>query len=256
MFSVDFLNKIREAELAQIVALLDPGSRILEIGGGTGIQAAALEKLGYRVVSVDVADSPYRDSRAFPIIDYDGRTLPFPNNSFDIIVSSNVLEHIGDLDAAFAEFSRVLTPQGSQIHIMPTGAWRFWTTISGYIELLSQASALTLRTLSRMCNRHFIRVILDFFKQLLRLCIIYGYPRRHGEHGNALTELHTFSRFAWERRFRTSGLVVDSAQPGGLFYTGHMCLGEHLSLPKRRVLARFLGSACVLYKVEVGRTEQ
>lgn len=61
MFSVDFLNKLREEELAQIAALIPLGSKILEIGGGTGVQAAALARMGHSVVSVDVQTSPYRD---------------------------------------------------------------------------------------------------------------------------------------------------------------------------------------------------
>ena len=82
MFSVEFLNKLREDELAQIAAQIAPRSRILEIGGGTGVQAAALQRMGHQVVSVDVHSSPYRDSRVFPIVDYDGHSLPFPNGSF------------------------------------------------------------------------------------------------------------------------------------------------------------------------------
>ena len=249
MFSVEFLNKLREDELAQIAAQIAPRSRILEIGGGTGVQAAALQRMGHQVVSVDVHSSPYRDSRVFPIVDYDGRSLPFPNGSFDVVMSSNVLEHILDLDAALVEFARVLVPGGRQIHLMPTGIWRFWTTVTGYVELISRLAELGWRTFPKLASKHAVSAVLSGIKQALRLFLSYGVPRRHGERGNAFTELYSFSRLAWTRCFRSRGLVVEEVQAGGLFYTGYMCLGERLPLSKRRELAGILGSACVLYRI-------
>lgn len=45
--------------------------------------------------------------------------LTFADESFDIIVSSDVLEHVPDLDAAFAETYRVLRPGGSHVFTVP-----------------------------------------------------------------------------------------------------------------------------------------
>jgi hypothetical protein len=39
----------------------------------------------------------------------------------------------------------------------------------------------------------------------------------------------------------------------GLFYTGHMTLGPGLSLARRERLAKVLGSACHLFKVQLAR---
>jgi hypothetical protein len=38
-------------------------------------------------------------------------------------------------------------------------------------------------------------------------------------------------------------------EPMRLFYTGHMLLGRRWSLASRRNASRFLGSACILFKV-------
>jgi SAM-dependent methyltransferase len=46
-------------------------------------------------------------------------SLTFPDNSFDLIVSSEVLEHVPDLDAAFRESARVLRPGGAHVFTVP-----------------------------------------------------------------------------------------------------------------------------------------
>ena len=48
--------------------------------------------------------------------------LTFADESIDIIVSSDVLEHVPDLDAAFAETYRVLRPGGSHVFTVPVSA--------------------------------------------------------------------------------------------------------------------------------------
>lgn len=45
--------------------------------------------------------------------------LTFPDESLDLIVSSDVLEHIADLEAAFAETARVLRPGGMHLFTVP-----------------------------------------------------------------------------------------------------------------------------------------
>jgi SAM-dependent methyltransferase len=42
----------------------------------------------------------------------DAESLPFPDESFDLVLGHAVLHHVPDLDRAFAEFHRVLRPGG------------------------------------------------------------------------------------------------------------------------------------------------
>ena len=73
----------------------------------------------------------------FPIKDYDGRTIPLPDASVDVVFSSNVLEHVPDLSRMHAEIRRVLAPGGICIHVVPTHTWRLWTTLTSYLEAIS-----------------------------------------------------------------------------------------------------------------------
>ncbi|NIN68390.1 MAG: methyltransferase domain-containing protein, partial [Anaerolineae bacterium] len=93
-----FLEEIRKYELERVMPFLLRGSSILEIGGGAGWQAKMLAERGFTVVSIDVAGSQYEEYRLWPVQVYDGKHIPFPDNRFDVVFSSNVLEHIPHIE--------------------------------------------------------------------------------------------------------------------------------------------------------------
>ena len=234
---------------------------MLEIGGGTGIQALALSELGLDVTSVEVSASNYSAERVFPIVEYDGKHLPFEDNEFDIVFSSNVLEHIPDLDDFHREMNRVLKGDGYMVHAMPSGSWRTWSNISHYWALVEKI--MTRRSSSRKDEwfglpskspadiRKEPRFHSKVVKVLKVLCTT-ALPARHGEVGNCVSEIYSFSRFAWREHFKQNGYLEISAHPMGLFYTGNMVFHERLSLPARMKLAKIFGSSCVLYVLRPG----
>ncbi len=205
------LRAIREHELATVAALLPARGTLLEIGAGTGWQAAALATRGFTVSAVDLPDSKYAPDRMFPVQDYDGHTLPFRDGSFEIIYSSNLLEHIPHLAAFQEEMHRVLRPEGLAIHVLPSSAWRFWTNLTHLVRYRRR-------------------------------------PHAHGEHAtNALTEIAVFSRSQWRRIFESAGWTVTAEQTNRLFYTGSSILDARLPIRARMHLSRLLGSACNIF---------
>lgn len=50
---------------------------------------------------------------------YDGKTIPFDNNSFDSIFCSEVLEHVFNIDEILQEMHRVLKPGGLMLVTLP-----------------------------------------------------------------------------------------------------------------------------------------
>lgn len=236
MFDLAFLAAIREWEVDRIAPRLPSGGRLLELGAGTGQQAKWLADRGYDVVAIDLPSSDYAAHRVFPVIDYDGVRIPLPDRSVDCVFSSNVLEHVRDLDALLAECARVLRPGGRMVHVMPTAAWRFWTLVAGFADLPAGL-------------RHAIGSR-NGLVALARSVAGRIVPIRHGESGNAFTELLTFRIAAWRRRFERAGWRVIEARPMGLFYTGWMVFGPRLSFETRQGLASRLGSACAVFVVE------
>ncbi|HUT31517.1 MAG TPA: methyltransferase domain-containing protein [Sedimentisphaerales bacterium] len=98
-----WLTWLRGQELAALKEWLAPKAaqqaRLLEMGGGDGFLAQRLAEMGFQVVSIDPEP---RSPAYFAVAKGDCTKLEFEDNSFDVIFSSNVLEHISDLDAAFS----------------------------------------------------------------------------------------------------------------------------------------------------------
>ena len=93
---------LRLAGLDGIARQVPPGARILELGAGTGVQALDLTRRGFDAATIDLSSSQYADDQMFPARAYDGRRIPFADSSFDVVFSSNVLEHIRSSTHLFA----------------------------------------------------------------------------------------------------------------------------------------------------------
>lgn len=97
-----------EAALAY-VRVLRPRPRVLVVGsGGIGLGGP-----GDIVIHTDVAFGPHVDAVT------DAHDLPFPANSFDLVVAGAVLEHVADPQRCVAEFQRVLTKGGFVYAVTP-----------------------------------------------------------------------------------------------------------------------------------------
>jgi len=248
MFSTEFLKDIRSWEIEEIVRNFHSGARILEIGAGTGQQALELSRRGFQVEAIEIPDSLYAQQRQFPIVDYDGRTIPFPDKSFDVVFSSNVLEHVPDLGQIHTEIARVLKPDGYAVHVLPTHSWRFWTTVSTFPVALQYARTLRGNLMPR---RPLARAELGRLRSVWRQVGSYMLSplrqRRHGERGNIISETWLFHPSWWRTNFAANGFTIVREAPVGLFYTGNMVLGRKLSIRARTRLASYLGSACELF---------
>lgn len=83
-----------------------PGSLCLDLGCGAGDYRKPLETAGYKWVGLD-----YGHIKA-PLW-ADAHALPFPDNSFDFVISLAVLEHIEHPAVMLREVCRVLKPGGA-----------------------------------------------------------------------------------------------------------------------------------------------
>jgi arsenite methyltransferase len=103
---------------------LAPGERVLDLGSGAGtdslIAARMVGETGH-VTGIDMTPEMLAKARAAAaemgvahaeFIEAEAERLPFPDESFDVVISNGVIDLIPDKDAVFRELFRVLAPGG------------------------------------------------------------------------------------------------------------------------------------------------
>ncbi len=81
------------------------GASVLEIGAGPGSIYFVLQRMGYDVRAVDIEDQTL--SWGIEPLIFDGRTIPYQDQQFDIALLLTVLHHAHDPDRLLAEAQRV-----------------------------------------------------------------------------------------------------------------------------------------------------
>ena len=209
-WNIEFLNKLRLYELNQIKKFIPKNTKILEIGAGSGFQSKILNSWNNQVEAIDISSSIYKKSIIYDVKTYDGKNIPYPENYFSIIFSSNVFEHILNIKNMLNEISRV-TKKGSKIILlMPSPSWRFWTSLTDIVR-----------------NWH---------------------SRPHGVHSkNIIEEFFFFSKISWKNNLIHNDLKMEQILPNNIFYTGNYIFGKRLPIKARKYLSKIMGSSCNIY---------
>jgi SAM-dependent methyltransferase len=114
-----FGGEERAALFARFVG--GPGKRVLDLGCRDGALSRAY-LTGNEVVGVDVDRAALEEAAALGLdtawVDVEAG-LPFPDESFDVVVAGELLEHLRDPAAMLAEAARVLRPGGVLVGSVP-----------------------------------------------------------------------------------------------------------------------------------------
>lgn len=110
MSALSFLHKYNSSKKVNKIALhlSNKKETVLDFGCGDLSFAKALKKVkpNLAITGVDVIDFRRR-SRLVKFVHYDGKKLPFKNNSFDTVIAFHVLHHTTDAKKYFKELVRV-----------------------------------------------------------------------------------------------------------------------------------------------------
>ncbi|NMC51352.1 methyltransferase domain-containing protein [Candidatus Kuenenbacteria bacterium] len=92
------------------------GKTILDVGAGTGRLTLRLAEKGADVTAIDISPEILKilkkKNNKIKTMVADAESLPFPDNSFDIIVAAFLIVHLKDPKYFFTESYRVLKPGG------------------------------------------------------------------------------------------------------------------------------------------------
>lgn len=241
-----FTHSVRDFELSRTQHLLPREGALLEIGAGDGWQAKQLETRYRSVTAIDIPGNENIHSAYFPVTHYDGTRIPFGNETFDAVYTSNVLEHVDDFRGLNDEIQRILKPNGIAVHCLPTATWRIWTSLGHSVYVLKWAYKIALSRLHPEQTLQAGKVSFTSMNRwaLIRLAL---FSPRHGEHGSVASEVWLFSRRRWEIVFKENGWKVIHYAPSRIFYTGNEIFGLNINNYWRSTLSRILGSSTHIF---------
>lgn len=97
-----------------VLAYSKPESSILDVGCGTGVTTCHLHQFRPNIRGVDFSNLFIEKARRYaPFFDVmDMTDLKFPDNAFDLVCSTDAIEHVAGLERALGEMRRIVKPGG------------------------------------------------------------------------------------------------------------------------------------------------
>ncbi len=223
----------------------------LELGAGDGYQSVLLSNYIGRLVSTEInklrLSRKSNDSIEYRILSAEETIQKSQKTSFDIIYSSNLLEHVTDPHTVLCGIHNILKDDGVTVHIMPTPLWKLCqivlyipVNVLVIIERITQAAAQSaglrniLREIRALLKEAFVgltrgtnatlekaaqedelygnnpgkgRETNEFLKRLF-------FPRPHGASKTNLAEFAAFGRKRWIREFDKAGFCCSIIRKG------------------------------------------
>lgn len=104
-----------------VIRFAPKDSKILDLGCGNGVSSRLLNQAGFEVVGTDISPLFLKDARNWerlhdkPKLRYqicDVLELPFEDESYDVVCSNELIEHLPDVETALKEMARVVRQDG------------------------------------------------------------------------------------------------------------------------------------------------
>ncbi len=112
-------NYLMRKKLVEAIISISPmvKGKVMDLGCGSKPYRSLFDCDEYIGVDFENPGHPHLNEQVD--VFYDGKTLPFENNSFDVIFSSEVFEHVFNMHELLVEIKRVLRPGGKLIFTCP-----------------------------------------------------------------------------------------------------------------------------------------
>jgi len=197
----------------------------LEIGAGDGFQSKLLNNYTEKLISTDINPARLKldasESIEYKICDAERLDDTFEKEQFDLVFSSNLLEHVPNPSAVLSGIYHILKNDGLAIHVLPN---RFWKLC----QLLFFIPHQFIRALEILTTRD---GLVAFYKKIekvgggdinnQKICIqkksfLYRLlmPMPHGISFGHPEELFAFSKRRWIEEFRRTQFEVIAIKKG------------------------------------------
>ena len=244
-----YLHSLRKREYVKIFKHFASKKfdRVLEIGSGDGFQASLLKKNCRFFVASDLTP-PIIQRNNINYIVCDTQNLPLKPNSFDMIFSSSVLEHVQDQISTLEQLKTVLKKNGIMIHVVPTRTWKALQLVCYYPYALSYLLKKIANIASKEKRPH--RNPDNYKHRTTRLfsTLKMIFPPIHGEYQSHWREFSSYGKKSWKKLFEKSALEIKDTMDLVL------CTGYGFGFNKIRILGENAGlySTCCFIVIKPG----
>jgi len=140
------LNVERIKTISDMVNRSGKGLQVLDVGCGEGSISQQISEMGNYVTSVDfpTITALAHKHKALSVVAGDAEQLSFTSDSFDLVLASEVIEHLWNPYNFFNEASRVLKDAGHLIIEVPEGKESLrWDAHKNYFTVESLKQTLS-----------------------------------------------------------------------------------------------------------------
>lgn len=183
------------------------GARVLDLGCGIGLTLGILVQVFPKTIGCEVEEGITKAAKEFSknnfnkkvrVVTYNGVKIPFPDNSFDIVTSIEVIEHTDKPEVMLKEIRRVLKPDGI-LHITTANKWwpiephfklpflsylppklsDFYVKIAGKGQTYQNIHLPSYGEFYKLVSKHFL--VEDLTLDVIRNYKLYGLAAERGE---------------------------------------------------------------------------
>lgn len=160
----------KQSVVFQMIKKFAQKGKVLDIGAGTGKILSLLKKKGWQIYGIEGEKQAIKLAKKRRVslvsVDLESQKIPYKDNSFDLVLLLDVLEHVDNQQHLLAEIKRLLQRNGVAIISVPAYQWLFcyWD------EMLRHKRRYTKKSLKKVLqNQDFNFLFLSYFNSLLLL---------------------------------------------------------------------------------------
>jgi SAM-dependent methyltransferase len=243
-----YLHRLRRREIEIIFRDCPPKlfRRGLELGAGDAFQSGLLAKYVEHLVVTDfserILENPNTPERSHRVCDAENVDEAFAAGTFDLVFSSNMMEHVPRPERALQGIRRVLHDDGIAIHVMPTPFWELCQMLGFHVDaVLTRLERYSAGRLPRLGNaadaapldENNPKVIGRSYGRLRRLL----WPVPHGISEKNWQEFLVFRRERWIQQLARAGFQIIATR------RGPVSSGYGFGLESARTMLEKMGAA-------------
>jgi len=233
----NYIHNLREKEF-RLISNKFPNKRLfnegLEIGAGDGFLSLLLSQYVQHLICTDYNPDrlKIRSKKSIEVKICDAEIIEkyFKRGQFDLILSSNLLEHLPCIQSALNGIHEILKDDGITIHVMPNSLWKIIQIFLFYPDrIITLVEKITEKSLKKNLNSicatfHNNRIGKQEFQLLGNNPKVkrktYSYPRNllwpipHGAYKSNIEEFFKYTKRRWLDEFKRANFNVIKVIPG------------------------------------------